>query len=305
MAHALLYLMLPFFFVLAIAHAKSNPHCPPSSCDNIINITSPFRLNTDPKQCGYPNFQLSCENNLTVLHLNSVKYLVRSINYVNYTIRLVDSNLDKTNCSSLPNDFLREYRHNDYSPYINLFRNQRLKLLKSIVFLKCEKPVNSSYYIDTSPCNIGHVISSYYHHYYVVDGGFNVSDLASGCRTELRALVSDQTIVNGKNTSYVDIHNELVYGFELSWMETGFTNGKYLCHIDYSNEIHCRCVAAEKTSKARRRILGDWLLCNFSLIWYLRGVPLTIIWDGLCKYYRELLFLDHYVIYLISYIWYS
>ncbi|XP_062074898.1 rust resistance kinase Lr10-like [Humulus lupulus] len=128
---ALLFFMIPFLF-LRTSDANSNPYCSPSSCDNIINITSPFRLNTDPKHCGYPNFELTCDNNLTVLHLNSVKYFVRSITYANFTIRIADSNLDRTNCSSLPSPPKNIF--NVSNPY-NYLLNERLKF---VVILKCE-----------------------------------------------------------------------------------------------------------------------------------------------------------------------
>ncbi|XP_062074864.1 LEAF RUST 10 DISEASE-RESISTANCE LOCUS RECEPTOR-LIKE PROTEIN KINASE-like 1.2 [Humulus lupulus] len=229
----LLYLMIiPFLLFLTTTHAKSNPHCPPSSCDNIINITSPFRLNTDPKHCGYSHYELSCENNLTVLHIDPVKYFVQSINYANYTIRVVDSNVDRNNCSTFPSPtYFRRYKY----------------FTKIIAILKCENPVvNSSDYIDTAPCNIGGSLASQYsetktttaadlYYYYVVDGGFKVSDLAIGCRTELRTFVSNQIVVNGRTTSYVDIHNHLAYGFELSWLNS---DGG-LCFINDSNERQC------------------------------------------------------------------
>ncbi|PON72100.1 GPCR kinase [Parasponia andersonii] len=238
--------------------AKTNPHCSPSSCDShsIINITSPFRLITDPERCGYPEYELSCENNLTVLYSNSVKYFVQAINYSNYTIRIVDSNLRKDNCSSLPYHSLRSYsltEFSPFSPYYNSFLNSflyssDLERTKSIAFLKCEKPVNSSVYIETAPCNItgnfpsdqSNTKNHISYHYYVVDGASNVSDLESSCRVELKTLISAKAVLNGKNTSYVDIHNDLAYGFELSWLESSFVIKKSgLCYIDTSNELQC------------------------------------------------------------------
>ncbi|PON96837.1 Wall-associated receptor kinase, galacturonan-binding domain containing protein [Trema orientale] len=244
----LLLINLMIMFVGTSNAKTNNPHCSPSSCDNhnIINITSPFRLKTDPERCGYPNYELSCENNLTVLYSNSVKYFVRAINYSNHTIRIVDSNLRKDNCSSLPNHSLRRSSFTDFSPFSVLYRYP--KLTKSTAFLKCENPVNSSVYIDTAPCNIAGNFPSdqsntknhISYHYYVVDGASNVSDLESSCRVELTTLTSAKAALNGKNTSYVDIHNELAYGFELSWFGIEFRNGKRsVCHVDTSNEIQC------------------------------------------------------------------
>ncbi|XP_062074887.1 uncharacterized protein LOC133778889 [Humulus lupulus] len=280
MANLLCLMIIPFLLFLKTCNAYSNPHCSPSSCDNIITITSPFRLNTDPKECGYPIYELSCENNLTLLYFNSVKYFVHSINYANYTIRIVDSNLNKTNCSSLPNNYLEEDSYNGFRFYSYSFERRYLKLTKNIVFLECANPVNSSDYIDTAHCNIGatlasqhsktkttadHVSSSSYY-YYVVDGLFHVSDLASSCRPVLRTLVSNQTVVNGRNTSFVDIHNQLTDGFEISWLESDFKNGNNECYFDYSNKM--RCYASTTADAILSRI----------------GTFIFLLVDALCTY---------------------
>ncbi|EYU29476.1 hypothetical protein MIMGU_mgv11b018671mg, partial [Erythranthe guttata] len=60
--------------------------------------------NTDPKRCGYPKYKLSCENNTTSLYLNSQNYLVQSINYANYTIRITDASLFRNETCSFPNN---------------------------------------------------------------------------------------------------------------------------------------------------------------------------------------------------------
>ncbi|XP_030501618.2 rust resistance kinase Lr10 isoform X1 [Cannabis sativa] len=248
------FLLLLFLNNITSSYAKSsNPHyCPPSSCDNyIINITSPFRLNTDPKHCGYPQYELSCDNNLTVIHSkNNVKFLVRSINYGNNTIRIADSKLDKNNYCSFPNNFqLLEDWIGDLSSYRN-HSGENVELTKQIVFLKCENPlpavvVVNNNYIDTAPyCNGSN--------YYVVDGGFSVSDMAIGCKTELSSSISNEVVVNKRNTSYFDIHNHLAHGFELSWLETELYKRKYNCSIDYSNEWRCGDTSTESESIVRR-----------------------------------------------------
>ncbi|KAM3682005.1 hypothetical protein ACJW31_12G039800 [Castanea mollissima] len=65
-----------------------NHTCSASSCGNIHNISFPFQLSTDPENCGYPDYELSCENNRTVLYLFGVIYYVQEISYNNYTIRI-------------------------------------------------------------------------------------------------------------------------------------------------------------------------------------------------------------------------
>ncbi|GMN21222.1 hypothetical protein TIFTF001_048850, partial [Ficus carica] len=245
------------------SNAKIDGICSPSSCGDILNISSPFRLKSDPENCGNSRYELSCENNLTVLYLYSVKYLVKAINYNNYTIRIVDANVQKDNCSSIPNHSLNEYDFMSYDDAYDTY--QRIqpkthpsfdrKLTKAIIFLKCENRMNSSLYIDTAPCNIAGMfpnqdtganssLSKRQSYYYVVDGSLlNVSDLNNYCRIELTTLMS-RNRMNGKtNTSYVDIHNELAYGFELSWLPSFLQQlcSGASCYIGDSNKVHCSC----------------------------------------------------------------
>ncbi|KAJ8770535.1 hypothetical protein K2173_018026 [Erythroxylum novogranatense] len=99
------YGVLVHVFVSVILHtvdARDTNSCRPSSCGNIPNISYPFRLRTDHKNCGNKDYELSCENNLAlVLNLFSAKYYVQAINYSNYTIRLVDAGVRADDCSSL------------------------------------------------------------------------------------------------------------------------------------------------------------------------------------------------------------
>ena len=79
------------------ASAIVDRHCTASSSGNIHNISFPFRLKSDPENCGYRWYELSCENNRTVRYLRGGKYYVQVINYSNYTIRIVESSILKDN----------------------------------------------------------------------------------------------------------------------------------------------------------------------------------------------------------------
>ncbi|KAA8533612.1 hypothetical protein F0562_030954 [Nyssa sinensis] len=82
--------------------ADESHRCDASSCGNIHNISYPFRLKSDPQNCGLPLYELACESNRTILSLDSRKFYVRAITHENYSIRVVDPGLDKDNCSSFP-----------------------------------------------------------------------------------------------------------------------------------------------------------------------------------------------------------
>ncbi|KAK4339131.1 hypothetical protein RND71_040593 [Anisodus tanguticus] len=52
------------------------------------SIHFPFTLQHQPEHCGYPGFELSCNNAMTILTLlNSLKLLVEDIDYVSQEIR--------------------------------------------------------------------------------------------------------------------------------------------------------------------------------------------------------------------------
>jgi hypothetical protein len=101
----MLVLMLPFSLLFqqgssSTITSEEEHVCTASSCGKISNISYPFRLRNDPKQCGDNRYELVCKNNVTILYLYSAKYHVQSINYNNFTIRLVDPGVQKHNCSS-------------------------------------------------------------------------------------------------------------------------------------------------------------------------------------------------------------
>ncbi|CAN6562216.1 unnamed protein product [Malus baccata var. baccata] len=205
-----------------------------SSCGHIHNISHPFRLNDDPKYCGDVRYTLSCESNITVLYLpSSGKYYVQAINYNNKTIRLLDPGLDNNNCSSMSQNIPPTYEdiNSLYWPTYDInslsFFFGKLNSLSltsvSIYYLKCSNPSNSSLYVDTAPClnNTSSSSSSSSHpktYSYVMVGyefGFtDVWELDEGCSVEWMSLAASH-FEDYSNFSYKDIHNALMYGFEL------------------------------------------------------------------------------------------
>uniref|UniRef100_A0A2N9EPP2 Protein kinase domain-containing protein n=1 Tax=Fagus sylvatica TaxID=28930 RepID=A0A2N9EPP2_FAGSY len=198
--------------------SEDNQHCPPSSCGNIHNISYPFRLRTDPITCGDLRYNLSCENNHTVLYLFEGKYDVQAINYNNYTIRIVDSAEENSCVSENPG---------------------------SVVFMSCENPVNSPFYLDTSTCidngedssntSISH---SKRYNRYVIDGTTKAKDVEDSCKV-------DQTtfLTNWPGYDPIISCNKLVYGFELSWLQ-GYCDNYCRkksdgCYLDDANQVHC------------------------------------------------------------------
>ncbi|QHO05968.1 putative receptor-like protein kinase [Arachis hypogaea] len=68
-----------------------------SRCDKLSNISHPFRLKGDPKNCGISTYELECVKDVAILWLpKEAEYKVKAINYKNYTIRLVDPNIEES-----------------------------------------------------------------------------------------------------------------------------------------------------------------------------------------------------------------
>ncbi|XP_077228666.1 rust resistance kinase Lr10-like [Tasmannia lanceolata] len=209
---ALLASLLSLFFFLGGCNAwRRDCH---SSCGTLQNITYPFRLTTDRKACGndfqvYDQlvYQLACVNNRTVMNFRSGKYYVQEISYEKQVIRLVDSDLQKGNCSSLPpySSGLYPDFHNDYGVY---YLHSAYTI---IVFVKCSVPINNSEYKATTPC------SSPDYLYFVIGNNMSISDLNESCKSVAKTAI-DMTAVGEVDTSnYTQIQNLLPMGFELSW----------------------------------------------------------------------------------------
>ncbi|KAL4611987.1 hypothetical protein ACB092_08G165700 [Castanea dentata] len=224
-------------------------HCPPSSCGNIHNISYPFRLKSDPEICGDSRYELSCENNrTTVLHLFARKYHVQEIYYNNYTIWVVDSGIWKDNYFSFPSYSLNRYNFSQYrSAYTTYLpkRTEDTELSRSVVLMSCEKPVNSLFYLDASTCNIDSGEDFKKRYRYVKVGRTNASDVEDSCKVEKMFLTSWPESDDPINTSCTDVHNELLYGFELSWLQVPcgslcvHTLISNYCYLDDANLVQC------------------------------------------------------------------
>ncbi|XP_048330001.1 rust resistance kinase Lr10-like isoform X2 [Ziziphus jujuba] len=182
------------FLVLMVFHFQTScaKVCPASSCGNIPNISHPFRLQTDPPNCGKKRIKRG------------------NGSYFDTTYEL---------------------------------------LSEAITFIKCENQVESPLYIPTAPCIINSsgaastTLSKEEYYSYVKVGRTNVSELKESCRVELMVMITSrqQRIWENSSTniSYEDIHNQLVYGFEISWLPS-FAHLGEACYVHGSNNmVHC------------------------------------------------------------------
>ncbi|KAL2550668.1 Protein kinase domain-containing protein [Forsythia ovata] len=209
--------------LLQTSSASHNIQCNSSACGKIPIIRYPFRLKENPQHCGESSYELVCENNTASLYLNSNKYHVQAIDYLNFTIRLAGSALKNDSCS-FPQYSLSRYNFYNNYPYstYNLTKSEDLpKLSWPITFMSCPYPVNSSMFLVTShfdnrfyASNASY--SSTRRYTYVKVGDLNVSDVRDMCSIDLIVMTS-WPFKDVNNISLSEIHDSLIYGFELSW----------------------------------------------------------------------------------------
>ncbi|KAK4260205.1 hypothetical protein QN277_003351 [Acacia crassicarpa] len=202
-----------------------------------VNVSSPFRLMDSPEGCGDYRYELSCEQNQTLLYLKAGRYDVLCINYENYTIRVRDSDVLESGHRkiSLPAYFSTEldlsYSNLD-NPFTTtilthfgsgLFGFELKQLAKNMIFVRCRNPVHSPRFVDTAPCfntsNASVASSSSYLYMNVGSETLRDLELDDGCGVELMYMTSWPAWKNNQfDWSCTDIHNMLLYGFELSWL---------------------------------------------------------------------------------------
>ncbi|XP_045808625.1 rust resistance kinase Lr10-like [Trifolium pratense] len=226
----ILVLLFPFLLILqqgSSSTIEQEHTCQPSSCGKISSISYPFRLTDDLKHCGDNRYELSCENNVTTLYLYSAKYHVQSINYNNFTIRLVDPGVQESNCSSLPLNFLSQSNFCDtyelgkkycMDPYQALGYYGDELVFEHIVYLNCSHQVTNNHkYVNTTSC-LDQNSEGYY--IYAMAGDLIAQDFQVGCHVKLVTPTSwlKNLERNQEISSYDFIHKALVYGFEISWL---------------------------------------------------------------------------------------
>ncbi|XP_030934824.1 rust resistance kinase Lr10-like isoform X3 [Quercus lobata] len=115
--------------------------------------------------------------------------------------------------------------------------------------MSCEKPVNSPLYLDTSTCNYNDnsssISDSKTRYRYVKAGRTTASEVEDSCQVEKMSLTSWPTNNDDPNISCTDVHHELAYGFELSWLNGEGNCENYCpiygskCYLNDMNHLQC------------------------------------------------------------------
>ncbi|XP_077228668.1 rust resistance kinase Lr10-like [Tasmannia lanceolata] len=277
---AVLASLLSLFFFLGGCNAWGWRRDCHSSCGTLQNITYPFRLTTDPKACGDEFdtlvYQLACVDNRTVMNFNSGKYYVEEISYKKKVIRLVDSDLQKGNCSSLP----------PYSSglYLDFDNNYGVYYLPSaytiIVFVKCSVPINNSEYKPTTPC------SSPDYLYFIIGNNMSISDLNESCKSVAKTAIDMTAVGEVEISNFTQIQNLLPMGFELSFDTYDYTRCKWRSSPRLQN--------GEKEEESGVSKNGNSLSFSTAIQRFL-PVSSNLCWFSLVKLSKGLLFFRNFL----------
>jgi hypothetical protein len=165
----------------------------------------------------------------------AVKYYVQAINYSNLMIRVVDADVQKDDCFSIP-------RHSLTHKYLYYNRDYYLSYKTStFVFMSCPNPILISppdYIVDASSCKNGsslfnstsnisspssHNMEGTYSSVFIANDSIGLGDIPDLCHVNLMYPASytfDQLKNETNIISYIDVHDSIVYGFDLSWSDT-------------------------------------------------------------------------------------
>ena len=269
---SLIIVVLHVFFlsVCVLGKEKDDKYqiCSPSSCGDIRNISYPFRLQGDPPSCGYPEYELICENNRTLtINLQGGKFLVTQINYHDYTIVVVDPGLKKAKCwISCPLHSIVEYYYSSIVEYPEIRvpytlpyfwgsaygynSSSQQTLFYKIVLMKCEEAVSQDDYIPIIPCNTTTTTttttsSSPTYVYAVVGDYVLVEDIPNSCTMSRYMVIQPlKTLPKPINLSMSDLQDYLLIpGLHLSF-KPFFCNRQctmkgQACSLGEGNDFEC------------------------------------------------------------------
>ncbi|XP_021287566.1 LEAF RUST 10 DISEASE-RESISTANCE LOCUS RECEPTOR-LIKE PROTEIN KINASE-like 2.2 [Herrania umbratica] len=194
-----------FLLPEACIAGRRNKDCGFTLCGD-VNISSPFRLTSQPRRCGDHRYELECDNNnRTTLVVKHGRFYVQNISYENSTIRVVDASLGKNDCSLPRSSFI--FGDPCKLPYSVSYPGSSIMYL-----VNCTTPMKSSPYVDASRCpsRSSHPPTFFY----FLDGETKMYDFNQFCTVEARVPVG---LKNINDMSTLDIYGKLLLGFELSW----------------------------------------------------------------------------------------
>ncbi|TYH46751.1 hypothetical protein ES332_D11G360800v1 [Gossypium tomentosum] len=210
--------------------------CGVTQCGN-VNISHPFRLKTQPPECGDRRFELDCEadiNQLTFFRRYN-KFQVHEIFYENSTLTVSYQNQVTGNCSLPPTGRFNEdffFCEKLLFPAWLIDDEKLRDRYRFLYIVNCTSPVNSSIYVGADRCrnrsSDSFPTGSFF--YFLDRDTTFPRDFDQSC-----TVVADWIPIKGKKNitalSTAEIYEKLSMGFELTWSNP---QGQDLCSGELS-----------------------------------------------------------------------
>ncbi|KAH1084047.1 hypothetical protein J1N35_023808 [Gossypium stocksii] len=196
--------------------------CGVTQCGN-VNISHPFRLKTQPRECGDRRFELDCEadNNQPSFFRRYNKFQVHEIFYENSTLTVSYQNQVTGDCSLPPTGGFYEDFFVCEKFLFPAWLTDDEKLWDRYSFLyivNCTSPVNSSIYVDAERCqnrsSDSFPTGSFF--YFLDRDTTFPRDFDLSC-TVVADWIPIKVKKNITAVSTAEIYEKLSMGFELTW----------------------------------------------------------------------------------------
>ncbi|XVF79243.1 hypothetical protein PTKIN_Ptkin14bG0205300 [Pterospermum kingtungense] len=196
--------------------------CGSTMCGN-INITYPFRLKSQPRECSDYQLEVDCDDhNRTTFVTNQMNFYVQQIFYENSMFRVSFANLAMDNCS-LPLE-----RFHEDSLYCEMyFRGWYFTFYEAMYLVNCSAPMNSSLYVEASRCtNSSSNTPPPSSYFYFMDWNTPPSQFNRYCTPIAKVPIVAE---NATAMSTSEIYEKLLMGLEASWADRWGPDAKRVC----------------------------------------------------------------------------
>ncbi|XXG83071.1 hypothetical protein AAC387_Pa10g0920 [Persea americana] len=211
-----------FFFLLLLLLAAFNCNAEPetqdcqASCGTLANISYPFGLEHSSKTgCPKSRYNLKCKSNRAIFYFNERQYYVMNISYEERSMWLIDSVLQRDNCSSL-----LSYGSYNFSSGISW---NEIYSANRVVYVNCLVPVKDPAYVPAAPCSL----SSSPPYLYAILSNYSMSirRLNTSCKVVMSIPASFAD--NETATTHSEIVSILMRGFQVEWPYSGSCSSKW------------------------------------------------------------------------------
>ncbi|XVF62447.1 hypothetical protein PTKIN_Ptkin09bG0008600 [Pterospermum kingtungense] len=191
-------------FITANSLQTPNTLCPSFTCGNGFSISYPFWHNQDQQlleRCGYPGFNVSCNDRNPVLHLSNNTYQIRTINYSHKSLLISHFEAKHVTCPSLYQNFTL--------PAFSLFNYSTSHNRMLRFFYNC----------TLFPPSIPSIVCLRYsakNSYVFTEGAIPEFDWNTYCDSTVTVPVIERAVNGVSSNGFVGALQE---GFELTWQQ--------------------------------------------------------------------------------------